>query len=275
MKLFFASISILLIQFTSFSQVSASFTFDDTICVGDCILFTNTSTGDITDYGWDFQGGSPSFSTEKDPGLVCFTTPGDYAITLGIIGPTGVSTFTDSIHVGIYADSVFAYYDTTIEMGGTAYIFAEGFPVGGFYTWSSTEPVNCLTAPYCAEVFASPLVTADYIVEYTNSDLCTIYDTVKVTVKYIDVIDVPNSFSPDENGVNDLVYVKGPGIVDMTFRIFDRYGRKMFETSSQSKGWDGFFNGKKLNPATFMWTLDYTLIDGTSNTKSGTITLIK
>lgn len=275
MKLYFASIFLLLIQFASHAQLTADFTYDDTICVGDCIQITNTSEGTITDYGWVFNGGTPAFSTDENPGLVCYDTPGDYDIQLTIAGPAGSVTTTYSVSVGSYPDSVFAYYDTTIEMGGTAYIFAEGFPVGGSYNWVSTGDYYCTAPGFCFEIFPSPLVTSDYIIEYEGDPGCVIRDTVKITVQYIDVIDVPNTFSPDDNGINDKVFVKGPGIVDMTFRIFDRYGQKMFETTSQNEGWDGFFKGKKLNPGTFMWTLEYVLVDGTSNTKSGNITLVK
>jgi gliding motility-associated-like protein len=275
MKLFTASISLLLIHFASYAQISAGFTYDDTICVEDCIQFTNTSTGTITAYGWVFNGGNPAFSTSDNPGIVCYDTPGDYDIELTVTGPSGTVTTIMPIRVGIYPDSIFAYYDTTIEMGGTAYIFAEGYPSSGSYNWVSTGDFNCTTPGLCFEIYPFPLVTSDYIIEYEGDPGCIIRDTVKVTVKYIDVIDVPNSFSPDDNAVNDKVYVKGPGIVDMTFRIFDRYGRKMFETANQKEGWDGFFKGEKLNPGTFMWTLEYTLIDGSTNIKSGSITLVK
>jgi gliding motility-associated-like protein len=275
MKLLIASFSLLLIQFSANSQLTADFTYDDTICVGDCIEFTNTSTGTITDYAWTFQGGIPMNSILETPGAICFDSSGDYDIELTVNGPSGIITVTKQIHVGAYPDSVNAYYDTLIEMGGTAYIFAEGEPNFGTYNWVSSGDYYCIGAGFCFEIYPSPLVTSDYIVEYQLESGCIVRDTGTVTVKYEDVIDVPNSFSPDDNGINDKVYVKGPGIIDMTFKIFDRYGRKMYETSSQTEGWDGFFKGKKLNPGVFMWTLDYTLLDGTSNVKSGSITLIK
>lgn len=278
MKLLIASFSLLLINLSAYAQLMADFTYDDTICVGDCIQFTNTSTGTITDYAWIFQNGTPATSTLENPGLICFDTPGDWDIELTVNGPTGATT-TKQIHVGDYPDSVFAYYDTTINMGGTAYVFADGYKNGvlnsGFFNWTSLEPYYCIAPGYCFEIYPSPLVTADYVIEYQVESGCIIRDTVKVTVKYVDVIDVPNTFSPDDNGINDKVFVKGPGITDMTFRIFDRYGKKLFETTSQKEGWDGFFRGKKLNPGVFMWTCDYTLIDGTTNVKSGTITLVK
>jgi gliding motility-associated-like protein len=279
MKLLIASFSMLLINFSAFSQINADFTYDTLICVGDCIEFTNTSTGTITSYSWNFQGGTPMTSNLENPGPICFNTPGPYDIELTVTGPSGTIATTKPITVVDYPDSVFAYSDTTIEMGGSAYVFGEGYYLNnkniGFFNWISSEPFYCIGLGNCREIYPNPLVTADYILEYGLHPECPIRDTITVTVKYLDVIDVPNTFSPDDNGINDKVFVKGPGIVDMTFKIFDRYGKQLFVTSSQTEGWDGFYKGKKLNPGVFMWTLDYTLVDGTSNVKSGTITLVK
>ncbi len=273
MKIFIAFCTFLLLPFTNFSQIQAGFSYDDSICVGDCIAFTDTSSGTILAYAWSFGGGTPAFSTSANPGLICFDTPGDYTIDLGIQGPNGaVSTVSQTIHVGIYPDSVISGVDTLIDMGGAAYVAAIGYPGGGTYNWLPNDIYDC---PSCQQTVVSPLVPTNAIVQYISPDGCAVQDTVIIGINFKDVIDVPNSFSPDDNGINDKVYVKGPGIVTMTFRIFDRYGRLMFETSDQSEGWDGTFNGKKLPPATFAWTVEYSLIGGITDVKAGTITLIK
>lgn len=273
MKILIAFFTFSLLSFTSFSQIQASFTCDTAICVGDCITFTNTSTGTITAYGWNFPGGTPNFATTEDPGIICFDTPGTYSVILGVQGPSGTtSNASVDIVVGEYPDSMDVAGDTLIDMGGTAYVSAQGFPVGGNYNWTPNIAFDC---PTCNETFASPLVPTTAIVQYYIDSGCFIQDTVTIGINFLDVLDVPNSFSPDDNGINDKVFVKGPGIVTMTFRIFDRYGRLLFETSDQEEGWDGSFGGRKLPPATFMWTLEYSLIGGLTGVKSGTITLIK
>jgi gliding motility-associated-like protein len=272
MKILIAFFTLTLASLTSYSQIQASFTCDTAICIGDCITFNNTSTGTITDYGWSFPGGNPSVATTEDPGIICFDVPGVYTITLGVQGPAGISTFTQDILVGEYPDSLYAFGDTIIDMGGAAYVSSQGFPGGGSYNWIPNDVFDC---PACPETFASPLVPTTGIIEYISPSGCAIRDTVIIGINFLDVIDVPTSFSPDDNGVNDFVFVKGPGIVSMTFRIFDRYGRLLYETTDQTEGWDGTFNGRKLPPATFLWTLEYALLGGLNDVKSGTITLIK
>jgi gliding motility-associated-like protein len=273
MKLTFTLLTFLLASSLSFGQVNASFTQNDSIvCIDDCIAFSSTSTGNIVSYSWSFPGGSISSWNDQYPPLVCYYTPGDYPVDLTVTGPSSTSTFSKILRVGVYPDSAKAFSDTTIEMGGAAFLYGEGYGGGIYASWSPAEIFDC---PTCSFVFASPLITTYAVYEFQSADRCGVRDSVLITVKYKDVVDVPNSFSPDDDGVNDLVFVKGPGITRLHFKIFDRYGTLMYETKDQKEGWDGTNNGEKLNPGVFLWTVEYDLIDQTTNTKSGTITLIK
>ncbi|MCT4560357.1 MAG: gliding motility-associated C-terminal domain-containing protein [Crocinitomicaceae bacterium] len=272
MKYATAFIALLLLNSLSYAQVVADFERNDTIaCIDDCIIFSSTSTGDINNFDWTFVGGTPATYNGQYPPPICFNTAGDFLVTLTVTGPNSQSTYSETIHVGTYPDSMEVIGDTTIEMGGTAFLLATGYG-GASYNWIPNELYDC---PTCDGAFASPLLTQYCVVEYLSLDGCAIRDSALVTVKFIDVIDVPNSFSPNDNGVNEKVFVKGPGIEKMTFRIFDRYGALMFETKDQEEGWDGTMNGQALNPGAFLWTLEYTLIDGVEAKKSGTVTLYK
>ena len=62
------------------------------------------------------------------------------------------------------------------------------------------------------------------------------------------VVFIPNAFTPDGDGYNDILRVEGTNITEMVFMIFDRWGQKVFETNDQSIGWDGSFKGKQVNP---------------------------
>jgi gliding motility-associated-like protein len=273
MKYIKTSLAILLFASTAFSQVQADFTKSDTIiCIGDCIVYQSTSTGNINSYIWTFNGGTPSTFTGEFPPPICFKISGNYLVTLDIVGDNSVSTYSDSTRVGVYPTSVLAKGETTIEMGGTAFLEAEGIGAGDMYNWIPNELFSCTS---CKEVFASPLVTQYLTVEFFSSDNCPITDSVLVTVKFKDVIDLPNSFSPNGNGLNEKLFVKGPGIKKMDFRVYDRYGSLTYQSNDQKEGWDGTDKGALLNPGTFLWTVEYTLIDDTTSKKSGSISLIK
>ncbi|OFY86037.1 MAG: hypothetical protein A3F72_21575 [Bacteroidetes bacterium RIFCSPLOWO2_12_FULL_35_15] len=86
---------------------------------------------------------------------------------------------------------------------------------------------------------------------------------------------VPNAFSPDNDGANDLECVLGKCIQDFYFAIYDRWGEKIFETTDQKNCWDGTYKGKLMNTAVFVYYLKVTLTTGELINKKGNITLIR
>lgn len=271
MRITFSLLTLLFVSNFSFGQFGFKAS-DSIVCPGDCIFFTDTSTVVYTDHLWQFTGAQTTTDGGVTAGPICYDTPGTYTVTVTATGPDGQQAVAQqSIYIGTPPDTLTVISDTSIEMGGAAIVNGEG--EGGVeWQWLPADLFDCDT---CPDAVMTPFVTTYAVCEYYSTDGCALRDSVLVTVNYRDVIAVPNSFSPDDNGVNDKVFVKGPGITNMVFRIYDRYGILMFRTTFQDEGWDGTFEGRELNPATFFWTLDYTLIDSTTNTKSGTITLIK
>jgi gliding motility-associated-like protein len=61
----------------------------------------------------------------------------------------------------------------------------------------------------------------------------------------------------------------------MNFKVFDRLGEVVFQSVDSRIGWDGSFKGVMQNPATFVYVLEYTLVDGTKGNKKGSVSLIK
>ena len=82
-------------------------------------------------------------------------------------------------------------------------------------------------------------------------------------------------FSPNDDGENDILYVKGLGITNMIFRVYNRYGQLVFESLDQKDGWDGKVKGQAENSATFVYTLEYLLVNGSSGNVNGNVTLVK
>jgi gliding motility-associated-like protein len=88
-------------------------------------------------------------------------------------------------------------------------------------------------------------------------------------------IDVPTGFSPNGDGNNDILYVRGGAIETMNIKIFNRWGEKVFESNSLSQGWDGKFKGKPQEMDAYAYILTATFIDGTTALKKGNITLVR
>lgn len=89
------------------------------------------------------------------------------------------------------------------------------------------------------------------------------------------VLFVPNAFSPNGDGVNDVLYVLGENFETFEFVVYNRWGQVVFQTTQRSQTWDGTFNGKPLNTDVFAYRLSGKTIDGKTILKSGNITLIR
>ena len=87
---------------------------------------------------------------------------------------------------------------------------------------------------------------------------------------------VPNAFTPNGDGENDVLYVRGKNITKMYFAVFDRWGEKVFETEDQTVGWDGYYKGMQVDPAVYDFYLRIECVGGESSYfKKGNITLIR
>lgn len=249
----------------------ADFTADTTvICKGDCISFTDLSTGDPTSWNWTFEEGSPSSSIEQNPSQVCYDSVGTFDVTLTVTNSNGTDQTTTSITV-LDLPTVQGFGDTIIDIGGAAELSAAYSGFGDFY-W---DPANNLDCDDCLDVIATPFITTAYYPTLVAPNGCIGRDTVVVVVNFEEIVDVPSAFSPNGDGLNDILYVKGIGIVNIDFKIFNRYGQLVFSSTDIDEGWDGTMNGEELNQGVFVYTLDFDLINGQTGERSGNITLVK
>ncbi|NIG52604.1 gliding motility-associated C-terminal domain-containing protein [Chitinophaga sp. Cy-1792] len=106
-----------------------------------------------------------------------------------------------------------------------------------------------------------------------NSALASVTD--KTTNPQGNNIYVPNLFSPNGDGVNDIEYVYGTAIAQLEFRIYNQWGQLVFTSTDQRKGWDGTMNGVKQPVGVYVWIVKATMQDGTVITKKGNVTLMR
>ncbi len=85
----------------------------------------------------------------------------------------------------------------------------------------------------------------------------------------------PNAFSPNDDGTNDRFFIFGPNLRNVTLIIFNRWGRKIYETSNLDEGWDGTYNGVHVPEGVYVWHVSGTGVDGTSSKLTGTVTVIR
>jgi gliding motility-associated-like protein len=86
---------------------------------------------------------------------------------------------------------------------------------------------------------------------------------------------IPNIFSPNNDGNNDVLFVRSEGIKELEFVIYDRWGEKIFETTDPTQGWDGTYKGKELSTAVFSYYVKATSYGGEAMEKKGNVTLVR
>ena len=114
-----------------------------------------------------------------------------------------------------------------------------------------------------------------YVLRAYTPEGCFALDTMSVRVfKTGPDIFVPNAFAPD--GRNRILRPEAPGIATLDyFRVFNRWGQLVFQTSQIGKGWDGTVSGKVQDTGTYVWMVSGTDFTGKKVVKKGTATLIR
>ena len=213
---------------------------DTAVCPGGQITFNvNDPNATIT-----WQDGSVGQSFTAD-------TAGTYWVTVAI----GNCEETDTVVVS---------YLATVELGSAVslcnvvkgIVLDAGNP-GSTYMWSTGATSQSITITEAGT----------YYVDVINSSNCNLSDTIQVTGELGGgTMFVPNTFTPNGNGRNEIFYAYGTGIVEFKMQIFDLWGMLLFESTSMTNGWDGTFEGNKVQQDTYVVRITYRTECGDMNT---------
>jgi gliding motility-associated-like protein len=242
---------------------------------GDTIMLTAlcSAPGQYT-YSWQPTSNIVSGSNTATPIVVVSQTT-EFTV---VATSAGGCSYSDSASVAISPSQLTVYPTATpdtIMIGDTSQLNMASTHVDSFY-WNAD---TTLSSTYIAAPLAFPRVTTTYTINVSDSNGCKAKKDVIVYVEYPPCAEsklfIPNAFSPNNDGKNDKLFVRGYQILDMYFAVYDRWGQKMFETRDQNIGWDGIYEGKKLPPAVFGWYLEGTCESGDKFFKKGNVTLLR
>jgi len=235
------------------------------ICQGDTIKLNANGS---TNYNWaDASGNTYTTSSIMIPA----TANTQFTLTAS----TGACNTTTIIGVNVSPQisiSVTAIPNNSINIGDQVTLNATG---ASAYTWT---PITGLDNPNSPNPKASPNTTTDYCVFGINSNgVCK--DTACLRI-YVDTrcpeIFVPNVFSPNGDGNNDELVIYGTKCVkEFKLVIFDRWGEKVFETDDINAKWNGTYNGKDMNGATFVYYIKGLYKDDRPIDLKGNVTIVK
>lgn len=162
--------------------------------------------------------------------------------------------------------------DVTINYGVNTMLTATG---GGTYTWSPSTGLNCNS---CQNPMASPAITTDYCVTVTNGNGCSATDCVTIFVESGDSLFIPNAYSPNGDGINDVFKILIEGYKNSHVEIYNRWGTKLFETDDGQKNfWDGTNqkSGRPVPEGVYFYVIDLKNSTGNENETKGFVQLVR
>lgn len=162
----------------------------------------------------------------------------------------------------------------TILKGQSVQLMATYNPT---YTYHWT-PATGLDNPEIHNPVASPTETTVYMLTVTDTNGCVATRSVTIVVLTLceePFLFIPTGFSPNGDGLNDSFRVMGNNIAALKLIVYDRWGEKLFETTTPGQGWDGNFRGKALPPDVYGYYVEVTCVGGLHFAKKGNVTLFR
>ncbi|PWH86824.1 T9SS type B sorting domain-containing protein [Brumimicrobium oceani] len=160
-----------------------------------------------------------------------------------------------------------------ITEGDTIIIQANVTPANANFYWSPPEGLNCSN---CLAPSAAPAVSTWYTITAVSPDGCVETDSVFIEVqKPCGKVKVPTIFSPNGDGLNDVLCVLGNCLQSMTLQVFNRWGELVFETNEINACWDGNFKGKSVGTGVYIYKLQGIDITGASVNLTGNVNLMR
>lgn len=241
------------------------------ICVGDTITFQNTSNNG-TAYQWSFGDGHLGTGSNESH---FYAQPGTYTLWLKASNPLSCNkSDSTSITIVVYPKPVAAFsYTPIIPETNVPITFHNQSQHAVRYVWdfgdgsgsTETDPVH----QYNRTGTFTVCLTA-----FTDQD-CPDRICKNVYTEVVPLADVPTAFSPNGDGINDGIFVRGFSIKEMDFKIFNRWGELVFESFNQENGWDGTYKGQLQEMDAYAFILKVTFYDGTTTKRQGNITLLR
>ncbi|MEI6124686.1 MAG: gliding motility-associated C-terminal domain-containing protein [Bacteroidota bacterium] len=128
-----------------------------------------------------------------------------------------------------------------------------------------------------AQITVTPAQTTTYYLKVKDFKFDESWDSVTVTVNEFcnNMVYIPNIFSPNKDGANDVFRVRGPEIDSAHLQVYNRWGNMVFESKDVYEGWDGTFKGKDCEAGVYYYWAEVTFKNGEKVVKKGDVSLVK
>jgi gliding motility-associated-like protein len=251
---------------------NGDYSFSGLLCPNQPIDFTDLSTSTqfpINYWDWNFDDGTKD--VVQNPTHFFPNIGKNFQVTL-ISGNSAGCRDTTTKSLLIPKVGLFAGNDTTIIINRNVTFNATGTQT---YAWN---PPLFLDNPFINNPtgFYTDTGRIQYVVTGVSENGCPASDSIIVYISDKEYIIVPNAFSPNGDGNNDVIKIIGAGFKQLNyFKIYNRWGQKVFETNNFLEGWDGTLKGTPQPISTYFWIINAVDVDNQSKSFRGDLTLIR
>ena len=256
------------------SNLKALFQTPKSGCAPYTAAFENISEGGQQFY-WDFGDGETSIETNP---VHLYSIPGTYTIRLRAVD-SGTCNTIDSTNATIVVSSrPKASYTFAPDppKENTPVAFSNNSIEATRYLWKFGDGDSLATASRDTIQHVYNLTGSfNSCLTAINNFGCQDTTCQNIVARITPVIDVPNAFTPNGDGINDKVFVRGFGIIKMAWRIYNRWGEMVFATNDRTEGWNGTYKGSVQPKEVYHYILAVEYSDKTKYEKKGDITLLR
>ena len=256
-------------------NVDARFVTPTVGCAPYNAVFNNTSLAG-QQFLWDFGDGATSTATNPTH---LYPNPGTYTVRLIAIDNATCNirdTAFQTITVSGSPTAAFTYSPNPTEPN-TAISFTNNSIGATSFKWlfgdGDSTVGNNIDAP--VRHLYNQTGTFNACLIAFNAAGCSDTTCQSISVVINVAANVPNAFSPNGDGNNDRIFVRGFGIAKMTWRIYNRWGSQVYVSNNPAEGWDGTYKGKLQPQEVYHYTLQIEFTNGDKLSKKGDITLLR
>jgi gliding motility-associated-like protein len=248
----------------------------DNACNNRPTIFSNKTgtNGSLqVNYAWDF--GNSKSSILKNPLPFTYDSAGIYNVSLTATA-LGCEADPKKVVKKVAVHQIrkgLSYPDKLVPAGYNHFIWALFDSAGATYNWFPAIQLSNsnIKAPY---FYA--LNDVQYEITITDKNTCITKDTLQMRVFGKKGWYLPNAFTPNGDGINDIVRPYLIGMKSLTrFSIYNRSGNLLFRSERDGEGWDGTYKGRKQDSGAYVWVLEYIDTDNKAIIQKGSLLLIR
>ncbi len=235
--------------------------------------FTATGGSSTGIFNWTSPSGTTITSGQGTGTVAIDWNNASGPITVSALSALGCASYPSSCTVTVSVPPVVAF--DTASAGGFNYNFTDQ-STGGATNWAwnfgdgSSSSAQNPSHNYGGNGIQNVCLTA------SNSDGCSATACEDIVIDANEYLNIPNVFTPDGDGTNDLFYINSSGLTDFNLDIFNRWGTKVFTSNDAGIKWDGRSSaGVELSDGTYYFILKATSISKKDVSTTGFINLIR